>query len=74
MYRFLQATSSRVAAVIADCRYAQRRIAELQATAGDSLLRPGVAPDTYQEFLFRTSGPLTHEPSAARRSFGHATR
>ncbi len=74
MYRFLRAMSRRVAAVIADCRYAQRRIAQLQATAGESLLRPDLAPDTYQEFLFRTSGPLTHEPSAARRSFGRAIR
>ena len=30
----------------------------------------GVAPDTYGEFLARTSGPLLHEPSARRRSRG----
>jgi hypothetical protein len=36
----------RVAAVIADCRYAQRRIAVLQANPDASLLRPGQAPDT----------------------------
>ena len=26
------------------------------------------APDTYAEFLLRTSGTTAHEPSAARRS------
>jgi hypothetical protein len=28
------------------------------------------APDTYADFLFRTSGPLLHEPHAARRLNG----
>jgi hypothetical protein len=32
------------------------------------------APETYQEFLFRTSGPLVHELAAARRSAGRAVR
>jgi hypothetical protein len=27
----------------------------------------GQAPDDYAEFLFRTSGPLAHEPSARQR-------
>jgi hypothetical protein len=29
---------------------------------------PGAAPDTYQEFLARTSGALLHEPSARKRA------
>jgi hypothetical protein len=28
---------------------------------------PGAAPDTYDEFLTRTSGALLHEPSARKR-------
>jgi hypothetical protein len=34
------------------------------------LADPGAAPDTFDEFLARTSGPLLHEPSARRRSRG----
>jgi hypothetical protein len=29
---------------------------------------PDAAPDTYQEFLARTSGVLLHEPPARRRA------
>jgi len=74
LHDLLRATSRRVAAVIADCRYAQRRIAQLQANPNAYLPDPSQAPDTYREFLFRTSGPLAHEPSAARRSHGRAIR
>ena len=28
------------------------------------------APDTYAEFLFRTSGGLLHEPASAQRAHG----
>jgi hypothetical protein len=63
-----------VAAIIADCNYAQRRLAQLQASPDRHLTRPGLAPDTYEEFLFRTSGPLAHEPSAARRASGRVIR
>jgi hypothetical protein len=72
MYTVLRAILRRVAAVIAECHYAQRRLAQLRASPDRYLARPDLAPDTYQEFLFRTSGPLAHEPSAARRSFGRA--
>jgi hypothetical protein len=64
----------RVAAVIAECNYAQRRIAALRASPDGYLTRPDLAPDTYREFLFRTSGSLVHEPSAIRRSHGRAIR
>jgi hypothetical protein len=33
--------------------------------------QPDSAPQTYGEFLFRTSGPLLHEPSATARLSGH---
>jgi hypothetical protein len=72
MLSVLQAISRRIAAVIAECNYAQRRLAVLRASPDRYVINPDAAPDTYREFLFRTSGPLTHEPSSARRSIGHA--
>ncbi|HEY2288509.1 MAG TPA: hypothetical protein VGH88_22440 [Streptosporangiaceae bacterium] len=36
--------------------------------------RPDVAPETYAEFLFRTSAPLQHEPTARARARGDALR
>jgi hypothetical protein len=74
MLNVLRTIARRVAAVIDDFRYAQRRLAQIQVNPNAHLLRPGEAPGTYQEFLFRTSGPLAHEPSAAQRSFGRAIR
>jgi hypothetical protein len=74
MLNVLRAITRRVAAVIADCSYAQRRIAMLRANPGAHLVDPALAPDTYQEFLLRTSGPLVHEAPAARRSSGQASR
>ena len=34
----------------------------------------GQAPDDYAEFLFRTSGPLAHEPTARQRAAGRSLR
>ncbi|HTT00331.1 MAG TPA: hypothetical protein VMI33_27335 [Streptosporangiaceae bacterium] len=63
----LRAMARRVGAVVAECNYAQRRVTMIQARPGQYLLAAGQAPDTYQEFLFRTAGPLVHEPPAAKR-------
>lgn len=63
-----------VAAASDDYRYAQRRLAQLQTNPNANLLRPGQAPDTYQDFLFQTSGLLAREPSATQRSLGRAIR
>jgi hypothetical protein len=60
----------KIAGMIAECRYAQRRMSVLR-TAPDRYARePDAAPDTYAEFLYRTSGLLMHEPSARRRQRG----
>lgn len=67
MTRVLRALGRRVGAVVAECNYAQRRITVLQSNPDHYLVAPGHAPDTYQEFLLRTTGPLDHEPSAAAR-------
>jgi hypothetical protein len=60
----------RVADIIAECNYAQRRMTVLK-TAPDAYHTATVkAPDDYAEFLFRTSGTLLHEPDARRRTHG----
>jgi hypothetical protein len=72
MLAFLRRLAWRARGVVAECSYAQRRLAMLRASPDSYLSNPDQAPDTYQEFLYRTSGPLTHEPTAARRSAGRA--
>ncbi len=58
----------RVAGILAECDYAQRRMFTLM-TMPDMYLADGdQAPDSYAEFLFRTSSPLLHEPTAADRA------
>ncbi len=64
----LRAMARRIGAVVAECNDAQRRVTMIQACPDQYLLAPGQAPDTYQDFLFRTAGPLVHEPPAAKRS------
>jgi hypothetical protein len=74
MLNVLRTLARRVAAVFDDYRYAQRRLAQLQTNPNATVFHPGQAPGTYEEFLFQTSGPRTHEPSATQRSLGRAIR
>jgi hypothetical protein len=74
MYSILRTLARRAGDVVAECNYAQRRLAARQASLDSYVLDPRHAPDTYQLFLFRTSGMLAHEPSAAQRSAGAAVR
>jgi hypothetical protein len=60
----------RVAAIIAECNYAQRRSAILRMAPDAYLDGRDKAPVDYTEFLFRTSGALLHEPAAGRRANG----
>jgi hypothetical protein len=61
----------RVAGIIAECNYAQRRLLALRMAPDRYLTHGGSqAPDCYAEFLFRTSGLLPHEPNADRRARG----
>lgn len=71
--RPIASAAQRLASLIAECNQAQRRAAILGMTPDQG---PGAsqAPETYQEFLYRTSGPLLHEPSAARRAGGRTVR
>jgi len=60
----------RVRAMIAECDYAQRRATTLMTAPDRFLIDRDKAPQTYSEFLFRTSSGLLHEPSARRRARG----
>jgi hypothetical protein len=55
-------------AVLRECNAAQRRMTAIRTAPDRYTARPGTAPDTYAEFLYRTSGLLLHEPSARARA------
>ncbi len=57
----------RVADVVAEINYAQRLVFTLRTTPDAYITDRDRAPDSYAEFLYRTSSPLLHEPSAAAR-------
>jgi hypothetical protein len=46
---------------------AQRRMLVLRTATDRYVANAGAAPDTYHEFLARTSGVLLHEPPARKR-------
>ena len=60
----------RVAAIVAECNYAQRRLTILEDDSGHVPHHGDQAPDDYAEFLFRTSGALLREPDARHRADG----
>jgi hypothetical protein len=64
----------RVAAAVAECHEAQRHLSVIYASADRHLSDPDRPPENYQEFLFRTSGPLWHEPAADDRARGQLVR
>jgi hypothetical protein len=59
-----------MASLIDEFRYAQRRMIELKLAPDSYVTTSQRAPDTYSEFLYRSSGPLRHEPSARARAAG----
>ena len=59
-----------VADVVRECNYAQRRMLELGSAGRDG----DHAPDTFDEFLFRSPQTLWREPSAQRREAGSRPR
>jgi hypothetical protein len=64
----LRNLAGKIAAVVEEMNYAQRRMTALRFSLDLYVMEPDAGPATYDEFLARTSGPLLHEPSAARRS------
>jgi hypothetical protein len=60
----------RLAGFVRELDYWQRRSAILSMAADRYLAHPDRAPETYSEFLARTSGPLLREPSCKARLAG----
>lgn len=71
--RTLKGIGRKIVAVIEDCWYSQRRMAALRTGPDHYCGQPDAAPDTYAEFMFRTSGALMHEPTARQRLRGALT-
>ncbi|HEU5416725.1 MAG TPA: hypothetical protein VFV41_03455 [Streptosporangiaceae bacterium] len=65
--RGVKRVALRIAAIFRECHQAQLRMTMLRTAPDRYAPRPGKAPDTYAEFLFRTSGTLLHEPPAQAR-------
>ena len=65
---FLIRAARRIAAVFAECHEARVRCVTLTLAPDRQLVNPDQAPETYAEFLFRTSAPLLHEPAARDRA------
>ena len=57
-----------LAEAISECNDATRLMTERTNAPDRYVFHPRKAPDTYAEFLFLTSGPLAHEPSARARA------
>ena len=68
----MRATVRRVAGKVADTvremNEAQRLMLVMRTATDRYIERPHAAPDTYDEFLARTSGALRHEPPARKRT------
>ena len=64
----------RAGGVVADAAYAQRLVMSRRLAMDSYSPDPDATPDTYQEFLARTSHPLWREPSAGGRQAGCAIR
>ena len=60
----------RIADIVAECNYAQRRMLALRTSPDAYRPDRSQAPDDYAEFLFRTSSALLHEPTASGRAHG----
>jgi hypothetical protein len=65
--RGIRRVALKVREIVAECAYAQRRMADLTSAPDRYLINPDAAPNTYAEFLFRTSTGLRHEPPARCR-------
>jgi hypothetical protein len=59
--------ADKLADAVREMNEAQRLMLVLRTATDRYVENPGAAPDTYEEFLYRTSGALLHEPSARRR-------
>jgi hypothetical protein len=60
----------RIAGIVAECNYAQRRVFALRTAPDRYLADPDQVPEDYAEFMFRTSSVMLREPAAAGRAHG----
>jgi hypothetical protein len=70
MTRQITTLARQVARIFAECNYATRRMTILKTAPDVYVAARDMAPSDYTEFLFRTSGALTHEPDARHRAHG----
>jgi hypothetical protein len=66
----VQRVAKGIAAAIAEAHEAQRIVFERRMDPESYVFWTAGAPDTYADFLFRTSGRLAHEPAARERALG----
>ena len=59
--------AGKLADVVREMNDAQRLMLVLRTATDRYVENPGAGPDTYDEFLARTSGALLHEPPARKR-------
>ncbi len=59
-----------VPGVVRECNYMSSRLRELRLFPDLRAAGADCAPDTYADFLWRSSVALWHEPSARRRAAG----
>jgi hypothetical protein len=64
----------RISEIISECNEAQRRLMSYSLSYDRYAPEPNAAPDTYAEFLLRTSAPSWREPSARQRAAGRPVR
>jgi hypothetical protein len=72
--RWLGRTTAALLSVLDEMNDAQRRALRARLACDRFLADPTAAPNTYREFLLRTSGPVRHEPTARQRASGRQVR
>jgi hypothetical protein len=68
MMTAVRRVAGRLADAVREMNEAQRLMLTLRTAPDQYAPNPRAAPDTYGEFLARTSGVLRHEPPARRRA------
>lgn len=63
----MRRVAGKVAETVREMNEAQRLMLVMRTATDRYIDNPDAAPDTYEEFLLRTSGALRHEPSARKR-------
>ena len=67
MMTTVRRVADKLADVVHEMNEAQQLMLALRTAMDRYEANPDAAPDTYHEFLVRTSGALRHEPSARKR-------